>query len=77
MNVYVVALIIMVILGVFSVFFGYAHSIGKSFANNQPDSSINSSNIKQQQKEQAQDAESQRRAYMDDIKQKMRDSQRH
>ncbi len=76
MNVYAVGLIIVAVLGVFSIFFGYIKSIGKSFEQNQPASSINAAQTKQQQKEQAQDAEAQRRAYMEDIKQKMRDSQR-
>jgi uncharacterized protein HemX len=76
MNVYVVALIIAAILGVLGVFFGYVKSVGKSFENNQPQSSINTTQSKQQQKDLADDAEAQRRAYMEDIKQKMRDSQR-
>ena len=78
MNVYVIALIIAVALGVLGMFFGYVHSIGKSFdTSTQAESSIDTSKSKQQQKDQAEDIEAQRRAYMDDIKQKMRDSQRH
>jgi uncharacterized protein HemX len=76
MNVYVVALIIAVILGVLGVFYGYVHSVGKSFDSNQTESSIDTTQSKQQQKQQAEDVEAQRRAYMEDIKQKMRDSQR-
>jgi hypothetical protein len=76
MNVYVIALIIAIVLGVTSLFFGYVRSMSKPFDSNQ-ESSIDVSKTKQQQKEQAQDVEAQRRAYMDDIKQKMRDSQRH
>ena len=77
MNVYVVTLIIAIVLGVLSIFFGYIHSIGKSFDGNQAESSINTSQSKDQQKQQAEDVEAQRRAYMEDVKQKMRDSQRH
>jgi hypothetical protein len=76
MNVYVIALIIAVGLGILGMFFGYVHSIGKSFDSNQPESSINTAQSKEQQKQQAETVEAQRRAYMDDIKQKMRDSQR-
>ena len=76
MNVYVVALIIVVVLGVLSTFFGYVHSLGKSFDSSPTESSIDASQGKQQQKDLAEDAEAQRRAYMEDIKQKMRDSQR-
>lgn len=75
MNVYVVGLIIVIVLGVLSTFFGYVHSLGKSFDTNQ-DSAISSAQTKQQQKDQAEDIEAQRRAYMEDVKQKMRDSQR-
>ena len=76
MNVYVFSLIFVILIGVVSVFFGYTKSIGKSFDNNQPNSSIESSKSKKQQKDQAQDVEEQRRAYMEDVQQKMRDSQR-
>ena len=81
MNVYVIALIIFVVLGVLSTFFGYVHSLGKSFEStpietNQTESSIDASEGKKQQQSLAEDAEAQRRAYMENIKQKMRDSQR-
>jgi len=76
MNVYVVALIIAIILGVLSVFFGYVKSVGKSFDSNPTESSINATDLKQQQKQHAEDTEAQRKAYMEDMKQKMRDSQR-
>jgi hypothetical protein len=76
MNVSLVVLIIALVLGVLSLFFGYIKSIGKSFESSQPESSISASQSKQQQREQAEDIEAQRRAYMEDVKQKMRDSQR-
>jgi hypothetical protein len=75
MNVYVIALIIVAVLGVGSLFFGFVHSMSKPFQTDQ-ESSIDVSKSKKQEKEQAQDIEAQRRAYMEDIKQKMRDSQR-
>jgi hypothetical protein len=75
MNVYAIAVIVAILVGVLGMFFGYVHSLGKSFETNQSQSPIDSSQSKKQQKQQADDVESQRRALMDDIKQKMRDSQ--
>ena len=76
MNGYVITFIIVVVLTIVSMSMGYLKGIGKSFQNNQPNSSIQATSLKDQQKKQAQDAEEQRRAYMEDVKQKMRDSQR-
>lgn len=76
MNVYVISLIFIILLGVVSIFFGYTKSLGKSFNNNQPESSIQSSANKKQQKQQAEEVEEQRRAYMEEVQQKMRDSRR-
>jgi hypothetical protein len=50
--------------------------IGKSFQNNENSSSINSVSLQHQQKQLAQDAEELRRAYMENVKQRMRDNQR-
>ena len=75
MNVYAIALIILIGVGILSVFFGYVKSIGQSFESNQTQSSINTTQLKEEQKKQAADAEAQRRAYMEDVRQKMRDSQ--
>ena len=67
--------IIFIILSIAGMSLGYLKGIGKSFQNNQPDSSIQSTSLKDQQKEQTLDAEAQRRAYMEGVKQKIRDSQ--
>jgi hypothetical protein len=57
--------------------FQYLKGIGKSFQSSDETSHLNSTSLKQQQKQQAEDAEEQRKAYMESIKQRMRDSQRH
>ena len=76
MNGYVVVFIVAIVLAVAGMSMGYLNGIGKTFENNQPDSSVQATSLKDQGKQQAKDAEEQRRAYMEDIKQKMRDSQR-
>ncbi len=76
MNVYVITFIIVIVLGVAGMSLGYLKGIGKSFQNNQPKSSMQASSLEDQQKKQAQDAEEQRRAYMENVKQRIRDNQR-
>lgn len=76
MNGYVIAFIAIIMLVVAGMSFGYMRGIGKSFHNNQPESAIKAASLEDQQKRQAQDAEEQRRAYMESVKQKMRDNQR-
>lgn len=69
-------LIVVFILAIGSLSLQYLKGIGKSFQNNQDNSQINPSALQEQQKQHAQDVEEQRRAYMESIKQRMRDSQR-
>lgn len=76
MNVYIITFIIIIVLGVAGMSLGYLKGIGKSFQNNQPKSSVQAASLEDQQKKQAQDTEEQRRAYMENVKQKMRDNQR-
>ncbi|MEK7084160.1 MAG: hypothetical protein AAB932_02935 [Patescibacteria group bacterium] len=76
MNIYAITFIVVVVLAVAGMSLGYLKGIGKSFQNNQPESSVQTASLEDQQKKQAQDAEEQRRAYMENVKQKMRDSQR-
>ena len=75
MNVYVIALIVAALIGI-TVFFGYVKSIGKSFDTPTQESSIDTTKSKQQQQEQVEEVEAQRKAYMEDVRQKIRDSQR-
>lgn len=76
MNGYVIVFIIFIILGVAGTSLGYLKGIGKAFQNNQPESTTQATSSQDQQKQQAQDIEEQRRAYMESVKQKMRDNQR-
>ena len=76
MNPYAIVLVIVLIIAAASMSFQYLKGIGKSFQSSEDASAINSGNLKQQQKQQAQDTEEQRRAYMESVKQRLRDSQR-
>ena len=76
MNGYVIVFIVVVILAIAGMSMGYLGGLGKMFQNNQPDPSTQTTALKDQQKEQAQDTEKQRRAFIENVKQKMRDSQR-
>lgn len=76
MNTSTFVLIIVFVLAVGILSFQYLKGIGKSFQSNQKSSQINSSALIDQQKQHAQDIEEQRRAYMESIKQRMRDTQR-
>ena len=76
MNPYAIILIFVLILAAGGMSLQYLKGIGKSFQDTQGTSSENSISLEQQQKQQAQDAEEQRRAYMENVKQRMRDNQR-
>lgn len=78
MNWYVIVFIIALILGIAGMSLGYLKGISKAFHNNQPASTTqaSSASLQDKQKEQAETTEEQRRAYMENIKQKMRDNQR-
>ena len=76
MNTSTFVLILVIVLTVGGLSFQYLKSIGKSFQTNEDASQPNSSSLKQQQKQQAEDAEEQRRAYMESVKQRMLDSKR-
>ncbi len=76
MNPYAIVLVIVLIIAAASMSLQYLKGIGKSFQTSEEASAINSGTLKQQQKQQAQDAEEQRRAYMESVKQRLRDSQR-
>ena len=76
MNPYAIIFIFVIILAAAGMSLEYLKGIGRSFQNTQDTSSVNPISLQQQQKQQAQDAEEQRRAYMENIKQRMRDSQR-
>lgn len=76
MNSYGLVLIVVVIIAAAGMSYQYLKGIGKSFQGTDETSSINSKSLQEQQKQQARDAEEQRRAYMDGVKQRLRDSQR-
>lgn len=76
MNSYAIVLVFVLIIIAAGMSFQYLKGIGKSFQSSENVSAINSGTLKQQQKQQAQDAEEQRRAYMENVKQRLRDSQR-
>lgn len=76
MNPYAILLVFVLIIAAASMSFQYLKGIGKSFQSSEDASAINSGTLKQQQKQQAQDTEEQRRAYMESVKQRLRDSQR-
>ncbi len=62
---------IIVMLG---LFFSYVTGMGKTFSSKAPASSIQSSKLKAQQKESAEDTQMKQRQLMDDIKQKIADN---
>jgi|CXWL01.1.fsa_nt_gi hypothetical protein len=76
MNSSAIILVFVIILTVAGLSFQYLKGIGKSFQDNNTPSSNNRISLQQKQKQQAQDAEEQRRAYMENVKQRMRDNQR-
>lgn len=75
MNSYGIVLVVVLIIAAGAMSFQYLKGIGKSFQTDDT-SQLNSASLQEQQKQQAQDVEEQRKAYMESIKQKMRDSQR-
>ena len=76
MNASAIVLVIALLLAAGFMSFQYLKGIGKSFQSDESTTQLNSTSLKQQQKQQAEDAEEQRKAYMEAVKQKMRDSQR-
>lgn len=76
MNASAIVLVIALLLAAGFMSFQYLKGIGKSFQSDESTSQLNSTSLKQQQKQQAEDAEEQRKAYMEAVKQRMRDSQR-
>lgn len=76
MNSSIIVLVVVIIIAGVGLSFQYLKGIGKSFQGNQNSSSINSPSLQQKQKQQAEDIEEQRRAYMENVKQRMRDAQR-
>lgn len=76
MNSIAIIFVVVLIFVAASMSFQYLKGIGKSFKSTEETSSLNSTSLKEQQKQQAQDAEEQRRAYMESVKQRLRDSQR-
>lgn len=76
MNSSTIVLVIVIILTVAGLSFQYLKGIGKSFQSNQDSSLINSTSMQQKQKRKTEDIEAQRRAYMENVKQRMRDAQR-
>lgn len=75
MNTSTFILIIVFVLAVGGLSLQYLKGIGKIFQSNQENSQYNPASLQDQQKQHAQDIEEQRRAYMESIKQRMRDSQ--
>ncbi|MBP6342436.1 MAG: hypothetical protein KA403_00710 [Candidatus Omnitrophica bacterium] len=76
MNASAIVLVVALLLAAGFMSFQYLKGIGKSFQSDESTSQLNSTSLKQQQKQQAEDAEEQRKAYMEAVKQRMRDSQR-
>lgn len=76
MNSSIMVLVLALVLVAGFMSFQYLKGIGKSFQSGDETSQLNSTSLKKQQKQQAEDAEEQRKAYMESIKQRMRDSQR-
>ncbi len=76
MNASAIVLVVALLLAAGFMSFQYLKGIGKSFQSEESTSQLNSTSLKQQQKQQAEDAEEQRKAYMEAVKQRMRDSQR-
>jgi multidrug efflux pump subunit AcrB len=75
MNSSTIILILVIILAVAGFSMQYLKGIGKSFQSDQ-NSSLNATSVQQKQKQKSEDIEDQRRAYMESVKQKMRDAQR-
>ena len=75
MNSSTIILILVIILAVAGFSMQYLKGIGKSFRSDQ-NSSLNATSVQQKQKQKSEDIEDQRRAYMESVKQKMRDAQR-
>jgi len=72
-NIYVLLLVIAGLLWGAGIFLGFVSGVGKGFQNQPSIDSSESQKLKQKQDQIIDDAEYQRKQFMDDYKQKMRD----
>lgn len=76
MNASAIVLVVALLLAAGFMSFQYLKGIGKSFQSEESTSQLTPPHLSSNKKQQAEDAEEQRKAYMEAVKQRMRDSQR-